>query len=204
MQISEELMKRLYPRAKQANIRTHLPYINEALVWYNITSAKRVAAFLAVCGHETGQLTAFTERGNAAYFQMYEYRKDLGNDQPGDGPKYKGRGAIQLTGRHNYTMASKDFGVDFVNNPDLVLEPKYIWKVSGWYWAVLWKRYGVDLNGLADKGDLKTIQLRVNGGPKNGWEERKALYDMILPILEKEMGSQLITQKKKSVQLTGL
>ncbi|UAK58735.1 hypothetical protein KZ781_12625 [Mycolicibacterium smegmatis] len=47
----------------------------------------------------------------------YEGRTDLGNTQPGDGTRYKGRGPIQVTGRHNYTQMSEDLGVDFVNHP---------------------------------------------------------------------------------------
>ncbi|WP_258045773.1 glycoside hydrolase family 19 protein [Mycobacterium kansasii] len=49
----------------------------------------------------------------------YEGRADLGHTQAGDGPRYKGRGAIQVTGRYNYTKMSKDLGVDFVDHPEL-------------------------------------------------------------------------------------
>lgn len=198
MQLTVALMKKIYPKANTNNIVTHLDHINKALDWYQINNYRRVAAFMAVCGNETGQLNAFSEVGSASYLAKYDGRKDLGNTQPGDGARFKGRGAIQLTGRANYTLAAKDFGIDFVNNPDLVATPQYAWLVSGWYWAVLWKRYNVDLNAYADKEDLLTIQKRVNGG-MIGWENRKALYDAMLPILRQEMGGQVITQKKKSL-----
>ncbi len=198
MQLTEAILQKIYPKAKLANIRTHLPYINEALAKYEINNYMRVAAFMAVVGNETGQLAAFTEIGNSAYFAKYDTNKGLGNTQPGDGERFKGRGAIQLTGRANYTLAAKHFGVDFVNKPELVAEPQYAWLTAGWYYAKLWKQYGWDLNAYADKGDLLTIQKRVNGG-MIGWENRKALYDAMLPILRQEMGTQVITQKKKSL-----
>jgi len=54
---------------------------------------------------------------------FYEYRKDLGNINMGDGVKYRGRGYIQLTGRNNYDEYGKKLGIDLVSNPDKALDP---------------------------------------------------------------------------------
>src|SRR5699024_95127 len=61
------------------------------------------------------------EIGSVSYFNKYENRKDLGNNQKGDGYKFRGRGLVQLTGRTNYTRASTQLDKNFLTNPDLVL-----------------------------------------------------------------------------------
>src|SRR6202007_253376 len=72
------------------------------------------AHFLAQIAHESGELR-YTEE--LASGEAYEGRQDLGNTQAGDGPRFKGRGLIQLTGRANYTNFKNDSGVDVVTNP---------------------------------------------------------------------------------------
>ena len=80
-----------------------------------------IAYILATAKHETANVDTLTEYASG---DAYEGRKDLSNNQPGDGRKFKGRGYVQITGRGNYTKFSDITGKDLVNNPDLVLEPK--------------------------------------------------------------------------------
>lgn len=101
-----------------------------------------LAAFLAQTSVETGRFKYMKEIGNKNRIEkMYDPKfnkqgaKVLGNTKPGDGWKYKGRGFIQLTGRDNYTRASRDLGIDIVKNPDLVAkDPEIAAKTSVWYW----------------------------------------------------------------------
>ncbi len=133
---------------------------------YHINTPLRLAHFLAQIDHESGGFKYLTELGNRAYFNKYEGRKDLGNTEVGDGFRFRGRGYIQVTGRYNYLQLSKDTGIDFVNNPDLLATEVNAIVSACWFWS---KR---KLNALADKDDLIGITRRVNGG-LNGLEDRR-------------------------------
>lgn len=133
---------------------------------YHINTPLRLAHFLAQIDHESGGFKYLTELGNRAYFNKYEGRKDLGNTEVGDGFRFRGRGYIQVTGRYNYLQLSKDTGIDFVNNPDLLATEVNAIVSACWFWS---KR---KLNALADKDDLIGITRRVNGG-LTGLEDRR-------------------------------
>lgn len=77
--------------------------------------SNQTAYVLATFWHESRFLLHPEEFASGA---AYEGRADLGNTQPGDGIRFKGRGAAQITGRRNYTNVSKLFKIDCVNNPD--------------------------------------------------------------------------------------
>jgi putative chitinase len=82
-----------------------------------------LAYMLATVYHETDKkFQGINEYGPDSYFKKYDGRKDLGNTEPGDGLRFKGRGFVQITGRTNYTKFSKILGVDLVKNPLLALE----------------------------------------------------------------------------------
>jgi putative chitinase len=107
-----------------------------------------VAYALATAWHETAYtMQPIKERGGRAYF-MGRYDKtgnkphiarDLGNTVEGDGAKFAGRGYVQLTGRRNYTLASKKLGVDLVADPDLAMQPDLAARImregmkEGWF-----------------------------------------------------------------------
>lgn len=133
--------------------------ITQALAKEGITDPKAIAYALATTQHETaGTNKPINEYGGSQYFtKMYEGRRDLGNNQSGDGDKYHGRGYIQLTGRSNYRDMGKRIGVDLENNPDLALEPNVAAKIL----AAFMKDRGVA--DLASKGDFIGARRPVNG-----------------------------------------
>jgi putative chitinase len=146
--------------------------LNQAMQQASITTPARQAAFLAQVAHETGGFRWFRELGNEAYFARYDGRADLGNTQPGDGPRYRGRGFIQITGRANYTQASQALGLDLVNQPTLAETPEVGARIAAWFWD----SHG--LNALADQANdaaFQTITRRINGG-LNGLDDRRAYY----------------------------
>jgi predicted chitinase len=113
----------IVPTLSQTTAATLIAPLNRAMQGADINTPAREAAFLAQIAHETGGFRWFRELGSDAYFQRYEGRVDLGNTQPGDGVRFKGRGFIQITGRTNYQRAGETLGIDLIDNPQLAETP---------------------------------------------------------------------------------
>ena len=137
---------------------------------YYINTPLRLSHFMAQIEHESGGFKWLTELGGKSYFDKYEGRKDLGNTQPGDGYKFRGRGYIQVTGRYNYTKLSKDTGIDFLNNPDLLSQEVNAIVSACWFWNKN------KINELADKDNAKAVTKKINGG-YNGLKDRLKLLE---------------------------
>ena len=131
------------------------PAMQEKLAAAGIDTELRIAHFLAqTCEESDGYCTTEEYASGLAY----EWRVDLGNNQPGDGVKFKGRGLIMITGRYNYTRYGKLLGLDLVNKPTLAAEPVNAVSIAIAYWS----EHG--LNAFADRDDIETITRRINGG----------------------------------------
>lgn len=146
--------------------------INAALAKFNINTPMRVRAFIAQVSHESGRFLYVRELWNPAkapWQAKYEGRKDLGNVNPGDGSRFRGRGLIQITGRANYRDCGRALGFDFEANPDALERREFAALSAGWFW----ESHGC--NELADAGDFRRITRRINGG-YNGFEDRLAIW----------------------------
>ena len=153
-----------------------LPALNMAMSRFEIGQPKRIAAFLAQIGHESGELRYVRELGSDSYLSKYDtgtLAVRLGNtpEADGDGQKYRGRGLIQITGRRNYLACSQAlFGDDrLLWQPQLLEQPQWACESAAWFWQ------SNGLNELADKDQFTTITRRINGG-LNGLESRLQLW----------------------------
>ena len=141
-----------------------------------------LAAFLAQTAQETGLYNHLKELGGKSYFKKYdpEYAekkaKTLGNTEPGDGYKYKGRGYIHLTGKYNYTEASKDLGIDLVKNPEMVENPKIAAKTALWFWL------NVVRPDVSDFSDVKSVTRQINPAMKH-LENRKKYFNKYVEVM---------------------
>jgi putative chitinase len=160
--------------------------LKETFEKYGINTEKRQAAFIGQCMHESGGFKLLEENLNYSAKalmatwpsrfpteemanqyarnpekianKVYGGRMGNADESSGEGWKYRGRGIKQLTGKENYQRCSEALGVDLVENPDLLLDPKYATLSAGWFWNKH------NLNDLADKSDIETMTKRINGG----------------------------------------
>jgi len=161
--ISLSEFQAMAPGVDEDTLREWLPYLNTSMVQGDISNPKRIAAYMAQLGHESDNFKTFEEYASGA---QYEGRRDLGNTRRGDGRRYKGRGAIQITGRYNYGRYGEMIGEDLVNNPEAAALPENAFAVSAAYWS------DNDLNRLADQDRFDSISYRINGG-WNGKQDRR-------------------------------
>jgi len=176
--------------------------LEETFVKYDISTPARQACFIGQCAHESGNFKTLQENLNysaeglmktwPSRFATKEiadqyarqpakiagkvYNGRLGNTSEEEASMYLGRGLIQLTGRENYANCGTALGIDFIGNPNLLIEPKYAALSAGWFW----NKKG--LNSLADTADIETMTKRINGG-LIGLEDRKAKIAKALAAL---------------------
>ena len=176
MPITAQQLLQILPNAGQS-AGVFVSSLNTAMNHYQIVGLKRVAAFIAQIGHESGQLKYVREIWGPTKAQVkYEGRADLGNTVAGDGSKYRGRGLIQITGRANYAECGEALDLDLVNHPELLEKPQHASMSAAWFWS------SRGLSALADAGKFDTITWRINGG-QNGAADRRALYGRALKVL---------------------
>jgi predicted chitinase len=171
--VTLDQLQRIMPNLSRDKAQQYLPHLNQAMAEAGINTPKRQAAFLAQLAHESGEFRYMEEIASGA---AYEGRRDLGNTQPGDGVRFKGRGPIQLTGRANYRAAGQALGIDLEHNPARAADPDVAFRTAAWYWG------NRNLNSYADQGNFDAITYRVNGG-YNGKASRDAYYQRALGVL---------------------
>ena len=171
--ITKEQLALIMPHASNLNVVKYHAHLVNAMEEYQINTPLRIAAFLAQLAHESGSLRYVRELASG---EAYEGRKDLGNNKPGYGIKYKGRGLIQITGFFNYKKLTEAFGVSFVDNPEMLEEPKWATLSAAWFWGTH------NLNMMADKQMFKSITRIINGG-LNGYADRLEHYERAIKVL---------------------
>lgn len=190
--------------ATKANATKYADAVDAAMAKFNINTPRRQAMFLAQIMHESGALSTVVENLNyradrllvvfPKYFKtqaqadayakqpqkianrVYANRLGNGDEASGDGWKFRGRGAIQLTGRSNYNACGGSVGHDLITDPAWLETPDGAIASAGWFWA----QNG--LNKLADTGDFVAVTKRINGGT-NGITDRTRLYNIAASLI---------------------
>jgi len=204
--ITSEQFHHLFPRNPDPELWAHA--MAEVFPTYDINTPRRIAAFLAQCGHESGGWVVFEENLNYSaqglngifkkYFptiesaqpyarqperianKIYANRMGNGSEESGDGFKYRGRGPIQLTGKSNYTAFAKEMFDDWQNVVD---NPDWVTEDKDFaLMSAIWFWNKNKLNVQADSGDIKLMTKKINGG-YIGLEDRIKHYNECIDLL---------------------
>ena len=159
--------------AKARGLEGFVEPLNKAMEEFEINTPKREAAFIAQIAHETAEFKYLRELASG---EAYEGRADLGNTEPGDGVRFRGRGLLQITGRSNYASCAAALGLDLLAHPELLESYEHAARSSAWWW----RQHG--LNDLAERGNFKTITKIINGG-MNGYPSRLMYWERAKAVL---------------------
>jgi len=153
--------------ATKSTVLKYFDALKYGMLTNGITSPLRMAHFLAQLGHESKDFIYTEEIASGA---DYEGNDDIGNTEPGDGKRFKGRGLIQITGRYNYEAYGKARGKDYTSDENsklLATNSSLAVDVAIWFWS---KK---KLNNYADNDNIRKITYIINGG-YNGFQDRKS------------------------------
>lgn len=143
------------------NVRSDWPAIYRELAARGMGDRPVLVAALATIGVEDGRFIPIPEYASG---WEYEGRADLGNVLPGDGPLFKGRGYLQLTGRANYRSYGALLGIDLEGSPDLALDPNVAARVFALYFEIHRSADGFNMADAARAGLWRLTRILVNGG----------------------------------------
>lgn len=174
LSLTGQMLRRIVPGLTASKADAVAGRLSQAMAEANIKTPLQRSAFVAQLAHESGGFRYLEEIASG---RAYEGRRDLGNTQPGDGVRFKGRGYIQLTGRANYAAAGRALGLDLINHPRLAAEPANAARVAAWFWN------SRDLNPIAGRGDFREVTRRINGG-YNGLADREHYYRLARQVFQ--------------------
>ena len=200
--ITLEQIQYLCPKNK--NPKDLTTFLNAILPKYDINTKERIACFLSQTLHESAQYTKLSENLNYSFQGLhttwskrfptldsaepyhrkpekianlvYCDRMGNGSEASGDGWKYRGRGAIQITGKENYTKFAKSIGKSLDDTVAYCETLEGALESGCWFWSIN------NLNRLVDAGNFTGLTKAINGGT-NGLEERKEIYNIVIQLL---------------------
>ncbi|HQR50757.1 MAG TPA: peptidoglycan-binding protein [Methylophilaceae bacterium] len=168
-EVTVSLVSCMFPLTPVGNIKQHLPPVLDALLEATLAEKPMVLMALATIRAETEGFEPISE-GRSKYntspngypFDLYDNRRDLGNQGSGDGEKFRGRGFIQLTGRANYQTygAAIGLGKQLVNKPELANDPV----IASRLLASFLKAKEREIKEVLLENDLRQARKLVNGG----------------------------------------
>jgi len=169
--VTVDIVSKMFPQTPKVNIQTNLPFVLQAMVDATLADKSRILMALSTIRAETASfrpisegISQFNTAPGGTPFGLYNppgnIATRIGNTQPGDGPRFKGRGFIQLTGRFNYNKFGPVVGGDLITNPDLANDPKLAAELL----AAFIKDKEQQIRNALAKDDLRTARRLVNGG----------------------------------------
>ena len=198
MTITNKMFLEIFPNSSKGKSPALLRQLVISMNNTGLSTVNRLAGFIAQCGHESGEFQYNVENLNYSstallkvfgkYFptpelaeeyaripwkianRVYANRMGNGDEESGDGWKYRGRGYIQLTGKNNYVACGDSLGIDLLGTPSLLQTPEYSVLSALWYWNKN------NLNRYADADDIKGMTKAINGG-YHGLDKRTAYYE---------------------------
>jgi len=161
----------MFPQTPHNNIVSNLPFVCGGLIASGLNDREMALMALSTIRAETAGFepiaeyeSAFNTGPDGPPFGLYNppSRKatNLGNTEPGDGPRFKGRGFVQLTGRYNYTVTGRQIGVDLAADPDLAIAPTTAGRILGQFL----KNHEAGIRAALAANDLTKARELVNGG----------------------------------------
>jgi predicted chitinase len=179
-----EQLATVFPGARRANLEKYWPPVRAALAEYGLTEPRLVAYALATIAAETAGFVPIPElpsryNTDRDVFDKYDGRRSLGNWLPGDGARFRGRGFIQITGRHNYQVYGARIKQPLEESPGLALVPEIAAELLA---AFIADRQG-RINTALTANDMAQARRAVNGGT-HGLDRFTAAYKAALALLE--------------------
>jgi predicted chitinase len=182
--VTPAIVSKMFPGTKVDNIVRNLPFVIDGLRGKALTDKQMLNMALSTIRAETAGFVPISE-GQSRFntrvtpFDLYNGRQDLGNTQPGDGPRFRGRGYVQLTGRSNYKQIGDQIGADLIGNPELANDPT----IAGKILAQFLKNHETRIRSALSANDLVSARKAVNGGTNGieGFVESYQIGDRVLP-----------------------
>jgi Chitinase class I len=182
--VTATIVSKMFPGTRIDNITRNLPFIIDGLRGKALTDKQMLNMALSTIRAETAGFVPISEgqshfNTSVTPFDLYNGRTDLGNTHPGDGPKFRGRGYVQLTGFTNYNTIGNQIGSDLIGNPELANDPT----IAGKILAQFLKNHEILIRSALRANDLAAARKAVNGG-HNGLEGFVDSYntgDRVLP-----------------------
>jgi putative chitinase len=202
--LTKAQLKSIFPKALEEDLEAFVRFGEQALKDSGILQGiNRLQFFLAQLGHESNGLTHKEEglsysasrlteiwpsrfptlevakkyERNPEKLANFVYGGRMGNVNPGDGYKFRGRGYIQLTGRETYREIGKIAGLDLENDPELAARPENAVRIACAFWT--WKK----INPTCDTGDFTAVTKKINGGT-NGMTDRLDWLTKVQKVLK--------------------
>jgi putative chitinase len=180
--VTATIVSKMFPFTPVDNIKTNLPFVLKALEERELGDKPMVLMALGTIRAETESFEAISE-GRSKFntspgghpFDLYDNRRDLGNQGAPDGERFKGRGFIQLTGRANYQRHGEAIGLGnrLIDNPDMANDAEVAAKLLA---SFLKDKERAIKEALLDH-DLKHARRLVNGG-SHGLDRFSETYDL--------------------------